>query len=100
MLTSRREHMASDIDATRPGYGREQLAQRGELVAPGARVDDYVVKELVAAGGCGAVYRVEHALLGREAAMKILHPDLATNDEAMVRFEREARAANIIHHPN
>ena len=41
-----------------------------------------------------------HSFMGRKAAVKILHPDLARNEALVVRFFNEARAANAIRHPN
>jgi eukaryotic-like serine/threonine-protein kinase len=59
-----------------------------------------VVRDLIAAGGFGTVYRVEHHVLARPAALKILHPEGAGSPEVVSRFEREARAVNVIRHPN
>ena len=51
-------------------------------------------------GGMGTVYYGEHTLIGRRAAIKILHPDVSRNPEVLTRFLTEARAANDIGHPN
>ena len=51
-------------------------------------------------GGMGTVYYAEHALIGRRAAVKILHPGVSRNPQALARFLIEARAANDIRHPN
>jgi serine/threonine protein kinase len=48
----------------------------------------------------GVVYRAEHTLIGRPVALKLLHPDLARNPQAVDRFFREARAANEIANPH
>ncbi len=48
----------------------------------------------------GAVYRAEHTLLGRAAAVKVLLPELSQNQEMVTRFFNEARAAAAIQHPN
>jgi eukaryotic-like serine/threonine-protein kinase len=84
--------------STSPNGGAAQ-AGSGEI-APGTRIGDYLVTETLARGGFGTVYRVEHALLGRPAALKLLHAELASSDEALARFELEARAVNRIGHPN
>jgi putative nucleotidyltransferase with HDIG domain len=51
-------------------------------------------------GGMGTVYYAEHTLIGRRAAVKILHREVSRNPELVARFLTEARAANDIRHPN
>jgi tRNA A-37 threonylcarbamoyl transferase component Bud32/tetratricopeptide (TPR) repeat protein len=51
-------------------------------------------------GGMGAVYRVEHTMMKKELAMKLLHPELSRLEEVARRFEREAEAAARLDHPN
>ncbi len=51
-------------------------------------------------GGMGAVYRVEHLMMKKELALKLLHPELGRLDEVAKRFEREAEAAARLDHPN
>src|SRR5438067_1223798 len=48
----------------------------------------------------GVVYVGEHASLGNQAAIKLLHPDLSKNQELVERFFREAKAATQIQHPS
>jgi serine/threonine-protein kinase len=48
----------------------------------------------------GVVYRVEHLRMGKIAAMKVLHRDLAHDPEVVQRFEREAAAVSKLHHPH
>ena len=60
----------------------------------------YRVLEKVGHGGMGAVYRVEHAAMGKIAAMKVLHGELASDREAVRRFRREAESISRLGHPN
>jgi serine/threonine-protein kinase len=66
----------------------------------GTAIADYVIVGMLGIGGCGVVYRADHRLLGRHAALKVLHQELAQSAEMVERFVREARAANVIRHPN
>ena len=62
----------------------------------GTLIDRYRLVAKLGEGGMGVVYRAEHTLIGRPVALKVLHPDLARNPQAVDRFFREARAANEI----
>ena len=60
----------------------------------------YRVIEVIGRGGMGVVYRVEHLRMGKIAAMKVLHRDLASDPDTVQRFEREAAAVSKLHHPH
>ncbi|HET9993604.1 MAG TPA: serine/threonine-protein kinase, partial [Kofleriaceae bacterium] len=51
-------------------------------------------------GGMGSVFLAEHTLIKRRVAIKILHPELATDADVIERFMNEARAAGTLGHPN
>ena len=57
------------------------------------RIADYRVIEFMASGGMGLVFRAHDPTLDRLVCIKVMHPNLAINDQARQRFEREARAA-------
>ena len=62
--------------------------------------DRYRVEKLLGEGGMGAVYQVEHVLMRKRMAIKVLHPEMTRLPEVVARFEREAMAAAHIEHPN
>jgi serine/threonine protein kinase/WD40 repeat protein len=69
-------------------------------LAPGARLGPYEVIAPLGAGGMGEVYRARDERLGRELAIKVLPAGLASDPERLRRFEREARSASSLNHPN
>jgi len=60
----------------------------------------YRVEEQVGSGGMATVYRGIDAVLKRPVAVKVLHPHLASRDDARRRFNREAQAIARLHHQN
>ncbi|HJK94288.1 MAG TPA: protein kinase, partial [Polyangiaceae bacterium LLY-WYZ-15_(1-7)] len=63
-------------------------------------LDQFRIEEPIGAGGMGTVYRAHQTTLDRHVAVKILHPELASNPDATRRFHREARVATSLEHPN
>ena len=66
----------------------------------GATLDNYRITEKLGAGGQGEVYKAIDAKLGRTVVVKVLPPDLTVKEANLKRFEREARLASSLDHPN
>jgi serine/threonine protein kinase len=66
----------------------------------GFNLGQYVILDQIGAGGMGRVYRARHRHMGRVVAVKILSSKLVKTDRAQELFQREARAAARLLHPN
>lgn len=77
-------------------FGSKILEQlKGSILA-----DRYKILNVIGQGGMGVIFRAEHIKIGRKLAIKVLHPAHITDEEAVVRFQREAVAAGGLGHPN
>ncbi|MHB1845593.1 MAG: serine/threonine-protein kinase, partial [Deltaproteobacteria bacterium] len=91
---------------TLPGDSLAALGVAHPAIAPtidpllGRTIDRYQVLERIGEGGMGAVYAVEHVMLRKRMAMKVLRPELGVHDELLGRFHQEAIAASRIGQEN
>jgi serine/threonine-protein kinase len=84
-----------EIDGTALRSAGDQQDMVGSIVA-----ERYHVMKKLGEGGMGQVYLAEHVKMGRKSALKVMHPGMVKDVDAISRFNREAANASRISHPN
>jgi serine/threonine protein kinase/tetratricopeptide (TPR) repeat protein len=85
--------------ASRPGIDDSKIECEAMTLVPGGHVGPYEIISLLGEGGMGQVWRARDPRLDREIAVKVL-ATTSSDAEAVIRFEREARAIAALSHPN
>src|SRR6185295_10264930 len=100
-LLAAHERAEKFIEAPAMQMAAKAAAAKGDtFFALGKKIGPYRVLSLLGIGGMGEVYLAEDSRLGRRVALKLLPPEFTHNPERIRRFEREARAASALNHPN
>lgn len=60
----------------------------------------YVINDRIGSGSMGRVYKAQHQLMGRTVALKVIAPEIVSNEKAVARFYREMRLVGRLDHPN
>ena len=94
-----RQLVSAAIDSGSVSGSRTTMpaARSSWTIAPGRTIAGYRIERLLGEGGMGQVFEALHVGLGRKVAIKVLLPELARDQIALSRFDREARLVAALH---
>ncbi len=95
-----RDEVQSLLDQQADSFLESAPISAINALSPGAKFGNFEIVELLGRGGMGEVWRARDSRLRREVAIKVLPAGLARDPDRIARFEREARAASALNHPN
>ena len=87
-------------DSFLDGAALSSIAERPPTFKPGDTLGNFQILSLLGRGGMGEVWRARDPRLKRDVAIKVLPSAMARDPARIARFEREARAASALNHPN
>jgi serine/threonine-protein kinase len=99
-LISSHEETQSFIETPAGDVAAEMLRTQESVYESGQQIGNYKLVRQLGSGGMGVVYLADDLRLNRKIALKLLPPQFTTNPDRVRRFEREARAASALNHPN
>ena len=99
-LVSSHQEAESFIETPPGDLAAGLLHSHGPAFQPGQQIENYRIVRQLGAGGMGEVYLADDLRLKRKVALKLLPPHFTVNPDRVSRFEREARAASALNHPN
>ena len=91
---------AESRDPLLDGSPLSSIEERPPALKPGDKLGNFQIVALIGRGGMGEVYRARDLRLKRDVAIKTLPSGFAADRDRIARFEREARAASALNHPN
>jgi hypothetical protein len=103
------ESLLASHDSASTGFLEQPAIGMGSMAPPfsgrkplsrGSRLGSFEIVSPLGAGGMGEVYRARDPRLGRDVAIKVLPLEVASDRERLKRFEKEARSASALNHPN